>query len=167
MNIVVVTSTDNQLMDTFVKDNYDRYPLCKFPEKELHPSKHFETLKHWLENGNDFCIMTHSEHIINGLRIYTLIHQGVNVKIFFIKSEANIGIDINNRGDLTSFPRGWFDQNMQDLATLIKLKQGVIIKAKELTIDARGELSEWPDGFFDQAEQDYLDILKFRKNYKL
>jgi predicted ATPase len=166
MKIIVLTGLNNDLLYKFQDKNYEDPVLLDFPERDSHPSQHFKSVKKMLKNADTFgwteiCVITHSEHVINGLRIYSMTNE-VDIKIFFVEENKTTEIDIDNNGNLTKFPRGFMDQNSQDLATLIKLKQSKL-NVKEITIDKRGDLSEWPDGFFDQAEQDYLKILKLRK----
>lgn len=127
MKIIVLTGLDNDLLYKFQDRNYEDSALLDFPERDSHPSQHFKNVKKMLKNADTFgwpeiCIITHSEHVINGLRIYSMTNE-VDIKIFFIEEDKTTEIEINKKGDLTKFPSGFLDQSSRDLAALIKLKR--------------------------------------------
>jgi len=84
--------------------------------------------------GVQIIIETHSEHVINGIRIAAM--KGVlspdDVAInFFLRNQETEKVEVQQiglttSGDLTKFPAGFFDQTQQDLVELIKLKQSKI-----------------------------------------
>ena len=74
-------------------------------------------------------IETHSEHIVNGIR-RMIIERKTNLKpedmsiYFFRENEGNkeiMEINMDERGNLSEFPRDFFDQVRQDMLELMKL----------------------------------------------
>lgn len=119
----------------------DSYLIIENPEAHLHPSGQ-SRMGFFLANianaGVKVIIETHSEHIINGMRIamLTLSKQSKtkNLKnddfiVNFLKLnplDKNIIIDeieVDSKGDLNKFPKDFFDQVQQDLAKIIILKR--------------------------------------------
>jgi predicted ATPase len=110
--------------------------IIENPEAHLHPSGQ-SRMGHFLArmsaSGVHIVIETHSEHIINGIRIATLsatskLKSEDIIINFFQKNNNNVApdlkiIDINLSGDLSSFPRDFFDQTQQDLFTIMQLKR--------------------------------------------
>ncbi|MFN0035035.1 MAG: AAA family ATPase [Saprospiraceae bacterium] len=108
--------------------------IVENPEAHLHPlgqSQIGKFLAKVAASGVQVVIETHSEHVINGIRIATMkgVLQPDDVAInFFQRNEETGSVEIQQigltaSGDLTKFPTGFFDQTQQDLVELIKLKQ--------------------------------------------
>lgn len=108
--------------------------IVENPEAHLHPSGQSrigQFLAQVASAGVQVVVETHSEHVLNGIRIATM--KGVlmpdDLAInFFQRNEDTENIEIQQigltgSGDLTKFPTGFFDQTQQDLVELIKLKQ--------------------------------------------
>ncbi|WP_316785269.1 AAA family ATPase [Pedobacter frigiditerrae] len=103
--------------------------IIENPEAHLHPmgqSRIGVFLAQISACGVRVIIETHSEHIINGIRLSTLkgIVQNEEVIVNFIsRSEENKPdpqeISISKLGDLTDYPRGFFDQEQFDIAEMI------------------------------------------------
>ena len=77
-------------------------------------------------SGIQVIIETHSEHIINGIRlIYGNNKNYKNANIIFfnnIKEYSQEEITINNVGELSKWPQGFFDQTEIDVRELLKRK---------------------------------------------
>lgn len=112
--------------------------IVENPEAHLHPSAQSRIgrfLAKIAASGVKVIIETHSEHVINGIRIatlspnYDITTDEVIINFFNRKSEDTPPIihqiDITPKGDLTSFPADFFDQNQQDLAEIIRLKRQI------------------------------------------
>jgi len=111
--------------------------IVENPEAHLHPlgqSRIGQFLAQMTAAGVQIIIETHSEHVINGIRIAAM--KGVlspdDVAInFFLRNQETEKVEVQQiglttSGDLTKFPAGFFDQTQQDLVELIKLKQSKI-----------------------------------------
>lgn len=108
--------------------------IIENPEAHLHPygqSKIAMFLAHVAASSVQVTIETHSEHIINSIRLQTvanvIAHEDVLINFFQrekLTSELTITqIDIQESGDLTKFPRDFFDQVQQDLAEIFRAKK--------------------------------------------
>ena len=119
------------------------YLIIENPEAHLHPSGQSRMgifLARMANAGVKIIVETHSEHIINGMRIAIL--EGRKTKssggefeltfdnfiVNFLKKgektqELEIDeIEMTKNGDLNKFPKDFFDQVQQDLAKIISLK---------------------------------------------
>ncbi len=108
--------------------------IVENPEAHLHPSGQSrigEFLTRVASSGVQVIIETHSEHVINGIRLASLkrqiAHQDVMIN-FFSKVEGvdqpNIdSIQLNENADLEKWPVGFFDQQQEDIATIFKLRK--------------------------------------------
>lgn len=107
--------------------------IVENPEAHLHP-KGQSNMGFFLgmvaAAGVRVIVETHSEHIVNGIRKASLHDNSLqpeNIGIYFFedfvtKENQTQEIIINKSGDLTSFPKDFFDQIGQDMAELFKLK---------------------------------------------
>ena len=104
--------------------------IIENPEAHLHPysqSMLGKFLALIAENGVQIVIETHSEHIIDGCRI-EMANTGHNEEmgiIFFSRSGGRYeheNITVNDVGELSSWPAKFFDQSMEDLRELLKIK---------------------------------------------
>lgn len=108
--------------------------IVENPEAHLHPSGQSRIgrfLAQIASSGVQVIIETHSEHVINGIRIAsldgTINHDQIIINFFskHEKKEVTIkSIDINSTGNLTNYPRGFFDQQQVDFAEIVKHKRG-------------------------------------------
>ena len=104
--------------------------IVENPEAHLHPysqSMVGKFLAYVALSGTQVIAETHSEHFINGCRLQLAREKKSDIAkiLFFTKGEHGItheGIVINESGELSNWPKGFFDQNQQDLRELIKLK---------------------------------------------
>jgi len=110
----------------------DTIMIVENPEAHLHPSGQSRIgrfLAQLAGTGVQVIIETHSEHVINGIRIASLagiISNNDIVVNFVSKEETKVPrikeIDVTDLGDLTSYPKGFFDQEQSDIATIINYK---------------------------------------------
>lgn len=108
--------------------------IVENPEAHLHPSGQSRMgrfLAKMAASGLQVVVETHSEHVINGVRIAALedVLDPKDVVINFFqlndrKQVEVVEIGLTTEADLTAFPKGFFDQTQQDLARLIQLKRG-------------------------------------------
>lgn len=106
--------------------------IIENPEAHLHPlgqSNIGKFLSKVAASGVQVILETHSEHVINGIRISSLdgtINNDDIVINFFSKEGGEIvvkPIGVNDAGDLTHYPRGFFDQQQRDFAEIVKNKR--------------------------------------------
>lgn len=99
--------------------------IIENPEAHLHPkaqSKLGYFLAH-MSNYMQIVVETHSEHIINGIRLATLedTFDQKNICINFFESNEDtfepniIKIQIDEMSDLSDWPKGFFDQQSLDI----------------------------------------------------
>ncbi len=104
--------------------------IIENPEAHLHPSAQsmLGVFLAIMSKYMQIVIETHSEHIINGIRLATIEdfvdHNNISINFFeasvdnFEPDITNIKIDIMS--DLTDWPRGFFDQQTVDIGTIFK-----------------------------------------------
>ena len=110
--------------------------LVENPEAHLHP-KGQSHIGYFLAMvacaGVQVIVETHSEHVLNGIRIAALKNgiepEDISINFFSIKKDGeNIRhtveqIRLNSRMDLESWPEGFLDQEEEDLRTLRELRR--------------------------------------------
>lgn len=106
--------------------------IVENPEAHLHPSGQSrigQFLGVMAAAGVQVVVETHSEHVINGIRIAVLkrILRHEDVAINFL-SRNSYNIDVNTilldaQGDLSDFPPGFFDQLEQDLISISQIRR--------------------------------------------
>ncbi len=110
------------------------YMIVENPEAHLHPSAQSKIgrfLAMVANSGVNVIVETHSDHVINGIQIAVAKgeienHNDVTIN-FFNHIEGNIQpeiqpIHINEKGELSAWPKGFFDQSQIDFAELFKMK---------------------------------------------
>ena len=111
--------------------------IVENPEAHLHPSgqsKIGQFLSKVASSGVQVIVETHSEHVINGIRIATLKNIISNELIsinFFSMGEKSIEpniehITLDNKADLSNWPYGFFDQEEIDLAEIFEGRKNEI-----------------------------------------
>jgi predicted ATPase len=105
------------------------------PEAHLHPSGQSrigQFLARIAAAGVQVLVETHSEHVINGIRLATLTNtpspDEVLVNFFSRNNEGKSDVTVirfTSKGDLEQWPLGFFDQQQQDFAHMIRLKKQV------------------------------------------
>jgi len=108
------------------------FVIIENPEAHLHPfsqSRVGQFLAKMAGAGVQILVETHSEHVINGIRIGALKnfinHSDVIVNFFSQKSGEKVNvhkIELNKDADLKKWPYGFFDQIQQDFAEIMKLR---------------------------------------------
>lgn len=109
--------------------------IVENPEAHLHPfgqSRIGQFLAVIASTGVQVVVETHSEHVINGIRVASLsgLLPRADVLINFLSRAEDdrsrkikvTPIEVDSRGDLTDFPHGFFDQSAQDLIRLTKIR---------------------------------------------
>ena len=105
--------------------------LIENPEVHLHPaaqSKFGKLLAKSASLGNQIILETHSDHIIDGIRIAVLEHEitCTDVKLHFLKRDnfekptEVITPVLDESGKLSEWPDGFFDQSLKDKAVLAR-----------------------------------------------
>lgn len=107
--------------------------IVENPEAHLHPSAQSK-IGHFLAKMADAGVIvlveTHSDHVINGIQIAAarelIDHNLININFFgknIDTAQPKITeITVNKYGELSCWPRGFFDQTQIDYSTLFKLK---------------------------------------------
>ena len=106
--------------------------LIANPEAHLHPaaqSRMGKFLECLADAGIQIIVETHSEHIIDGARIQAaLMKQTDDIQIYFFSKEKDgihvDEIDVDENGELSEWPNGFFDQKGQDLRELFQIRRG-------------------------------------------
>lgn len=106
--------------------------IIENPEAHLHPSGQSrigQFLAQIAFSGLNVIVETHSEHVLNGIRLYSLrnkIDPGrICINYFFIQDRIPQveRIPLNERMDILRWPEGFFDQEEKDLAELRVLRR--------------------------------------------
>ena len=105
--------------------------IVENPEAHLHPAGQSQIGRFlgMLSNaGLQVIVETHSEHVINGMRLSQLIDGESHKIINFLSKDENNKvtvreISVNASADLDSYPVGFFDQEQRDIEQLIVLKR--------------------------------------------
>jgi predicted ATPase len=103
--------------------------LIENPEAHLHPaaqSKFAAFLAEIVSSGVQIILETHSDHIINGVRkaVRAQVINKQNALIYFFRQvesseQAKVtSIEIDGKGNLTDWPKGFFDQLDDDFEAL-------------------------------------------------
>ncbi len=104
--------------------------IVENPEAHLHPagqSRIGQFLATIAASGVQVVVETHSEHVLNGIRIATVkdVLKNRDVVVNYIHKNTDnqvvaSTIQLNDAGDLTSYPKGFFDQEQRDIAEIIR-----------------------------------------------
>lgn len=113
----------------------DSYFIVENPEAHLHPAAQ-TSIGYFLgmvaNNGVKVVVETHSDHVINGIQIAVVskVIKSDKVTINYFsesrsESQPNVkSINLKENGELTEWPKGFFDQTQIDYAQLINLRRG-------------------------------------------
>ncbi|ADZ90202.1 AAA family ATPase [Marinomonas mediterranea] len=104
------------------------------PEAHLHPKGQSyigRLIARAALAGVQVIIETHSDHLLNGIRVGARLDHDYNTgsfKVYYVSgvqnNESNVEeISIGENGQLSSWPDGFFDQQAYDLKTLMKGKE--------------------------------------------
>ncbi|MNR25977.1 hypothetical protein D3C85_1431600 [compost metagenome] len=83
-------------------------------------------------SGVKLIVETHSDHFINGIQLATALKEIDTslITINYFSQEDSIdqpnieSISINEKGELSNWPKGFFDQSQRDFAELFKIRKG-------------------------------------------
>lgn len=116
------------------KDKKERVLIVENPEAHLHPygqsqiGQFLAELSH--KGGVQVIVETHSDHVIDGMRLYSLRQKCVESDFrlyYFNKQDGRheiISIGINESGEITDWPKGFFDQAKIDLFEMMEYRLG-------------------------------------------
>ena len=108
--------------------------IVENPEAHLHPSAQSRIgrfLTKMTATGINIIIETHSDHVLNGIQIglaeKDLDPQEATIN-FFSRGDGSYQpevetIKINEKGELSKWPEGFFDQSQKDYSALLKLRR--------------------------------------------
>lgn len=105
--------------------------IIENPEAHLHPraqSKIAEFFTRVAASGVQIFIESHSEHILNGLRVSTLSPE-INLDYsdltihYFDESFDSSKLSMDNKGKIANWPNGFFDQQEIDLANIFNFSR--------------------------------------------
>jgi hypothetical protein len=105
----------------------DRPVIIDSPEAHLHPrgqSKIGAFLAQMAASGSQFLIETHSDHVLNGIRLAvrncTIKPEQIALYFFTVLDSRPhiVHLSIDKNGTIDDWPPGFFDQSEKDLATL-------------------------------------------------
>lgn len=108
--------------------------IVENPEAHLHPSAQSKIgrfLSMVAKSGVNVIVETHSDHVLNGIQIACAKKEIPSslVTINYFSHSKDLDqpkldtISIREKGDLSSWPRGFFDQTQMDFAELFKLRK--------------------------------------------
>jgi predicted ATPase len=105
--------------------------IVENPEAHLHPggqSKLGRFLARVAGAGAQVIVETHSDHVLNGARLAVAEERSLRpedaVVHYFAEQEAGSApIEFTTKGELTEWPRGFFDQIEQDLGRLARARR--------------------------------------------
>ncbi|MFI7497445.1 DUF3696 domain-containing protein [Streptomyces sp. NPDC049687] len=105
--------------------------IIENPEAHLHPggqSKLGRFLARVAGTGVQVIVETHSDHVLNGARIAVAEEQVLNpegaiVHYFGDREAGSVPIGFTERGELTNWPQGFFDQIERDLGRLARARR--------------------------------------------
>lgn len=108
--------------------------IIENPEAHLHPrgqSYLGRLIALTAQSGIQVIIETHSDHLLNGIRVIARTSEGFDPELFSLYYISNTGnnadaikININKEGKLSSWPEGFFDQQSIDMYTIMTGNQG-------------------------------------------
>lgn len=105
--------------------------IIENPEAHLHPraqSRISEFFSIVASIGIQIFIESHSEHILNGLRVATLNkniklnNQEINI-LYFNEDFIHQDLKIDNKGKVDNWPNGFFDQQDIDISSIFKFSR--------------------------------------------
>ncbi|WP_335338823.1 AAA family ATPase [Vibrio alginolyticus] len=104
--------------------------IIENPEAHLHPKGQSylgRLIQKTAEAGVQVIIETHSDHLLNGIRVAARLSENYiagSSRVFFVspgEDQSNVEpIDIGDKGELSNWPSGFFDQQAEDIRTLMK-----------------------------------------------
>ncbi|WP_394136260.1 DUF3696 domain-containing protein [Aliivibrio fischeri] len=103
--------------------------IIENPEAHLHPKGQSylgRLIALTAMSGIQVIVETHSDHLLNGIRVATRLNEACSegvTKVFYISSgetQSDVEeINIGKKGELSSWPKGFFDQQAMDIRVLM------------------------------------------------
>lgn len=114
----------------------DTFLIIENPEAHLHPSAQSKMgyfLGVMANSGIRLIVETHSDHIINGIQIAVaekkIDNESITINYFSHQENSTqpevLPIKLKKNGELTDWPKGFFDQTQLDYSYLIRLRKNV------------------------------------------
>ncbi|GAA4224254.1 DUF3696 domain-containing protein [Actinomadura meridiana] len=103
--------------------------IVENPEAHLHPagqSRIGRFLGRLAGSGVQVIVETHSDHVLNGIRLAAMDDRSVpfsDVVVHYFEGGAPIAIEMTERGGLSQWPVGFFDQLETDLGGLARAQR--------------------------------------------
>lgn len=106
--------------------------IIENPEAHLHPyaqSNMGKFLALLAFSGTQVVVETHSEHIIDGARVQMAQLKAADQMLIHFMEQVESGIkisavEVSPSGELSMWPKGFFDQKQQDLREIMLLRRG-------------------------------------------
>ncbi|MFV8163734.1 DUF3696 domain-containing protein [Mycobacterium sp. 134] len=105
--------------------------IVENPEAHLHPAGQTAIgrfLARIAASGSQVVIETHSDHVLDGIRIEGTSRGCLNpedVVVHYFEANSNpVELTIDTQGDMSQWPVGFFDQTERDLSELIRVRTG-------------------------------------------
>lgn len=110
--------------------------IVENPESHLHPAAQSaigQFIAFLADNGLHVIVETHSDHVINGIQIYTAKHSDFFNKVVINNFSIDGQLDqplvnpitINRIGEISEWPKGFLDQSRNDYIKLLKARTNV------------------------------------------
>lgn len=107
--------------------------IVENPEAHLHPAAQSaigEFLGMVAYSGVNVIIETHSDHVVNGVQLYVAGHKNLHDKVSILNFASTPNdvqpsiesLTINEHGELSDWPAGFFDQTQTDFIKLQRLR---------------------------------------------
>ncbi|BAU86056.1 hypothetical protein SLA_5174 [Streptomyces laurentii] len=105
--------------------------IVENPEAHLHPGGQSELgrfLARVAGAGVQVIVETHSDHVINGVRLGVAEDRAVDptsvlIHFFGAETAGSVPIELTDRGELSTWPDGFFDQIERDLGRLARARR--------------------------------------------
>ena len=89
------------------------------PEYEQHPEDQSALGRKLANDGEECVVVTHSEHIFNGMRLAVALDHAAIPNVKFINRKGEVeDLAMHSNGRLQTWPNGFFDQVCEDLSRL-------------------------------------------------
>jgi predicted ATPase len=104
--------------------------IVENPEAHLHPagqSRLGRFLARVAGSGVQVVVETHSDHVLNGARLAVAQDRSLPAEdmiTHYFDHDRTLPIDINDKGELSHWPSGFFDQIETDLGRLARARRG-------------------------------------------
>jgi predicted ATPase len=130
LSVSVIRYREPGLLSEGIRPPNMGFGAVENPEAHLHPagqSRMGRFLGRIAGSGTQVIVETHSDHVVNGIRLaavddMTIAREAIVVH-FFGDGNDPVTIEMTDKGGLTKWPPGFFDQLDDDLGRLARVKQ--------------------------------------------